>query len=792
VAAAVVLALVGMPFGNSNPDAFAHSPCDDASCSVQPQHLHIDAIPDNGTRPCVPIDDEATVAVDNPHEVAVCLEDYTAHGVAGFDLFMTNTQNLNFAPDPQGAEELANGGAGPDCTADKCVNDNPDINDGNDDVTGLKLGSNWDCTGGGNVRPRSETLPIRVTCLEDTISPDHDLTANPGLLATISFDAVGTGNDVVSFTPLALIVPSDVTGARQGSCGDVPDDLIGCFGATIHKVPDLSLTKSVVGSPVAGGPVDFLVTTTGTATSVVVWDDLDNSVAYDDGATDTANGGNVCDPVTNPTPGGPIPNAPTIPGGDSTYPEVVCGDDLGLWSAGTLNLASPDSVDIIADVPLSLAGKSVDNAAMLWPEDPNMENNVDTATADIADANVTINKTPDAATKSEGASITWLVVANSTGASPASNVVITDTVDANQSITSAVLTGASATAYDCAESGGNAFGGVTPTVTCTLDDGSGPALTAVSGTVTATVVTLVTGSAGNQCANTITAGWADPTVTVVCLPPTVRMEKDVDTDATTIIDATNLFLRKDAEGHFIPLVIYEIVSNPGNDPDGVGAFEFDLKYDNHIFDISIVPTDWLVRGYDNIRYTADDRTQSCAVTIINENDIRFGCVSTGPTPGQVTAGVAAIITLTPDADLINRLTPGQKNGVFSPILDEGCELADVLGDPLALVAGAQAPLAPGVLPGGQIAVCTDMGITVRILEGDLNLDCVVDALDQQAISFRYGSVFGNLYYQSWYDLEPWNKDYDIDIKDIQKVWGRQGSTCVNPVPDQDPLPLPDP
>ena len=66
---------------------------------------------------------------------------------------------------------------------------------------------------------------------------------------------------------------------------------------------------------------------------------------------------------------------------------------------------------------------------------------------------------------------------------------------------------------------------------------------------------------------------------------------------------------------------------------------------------------------------------------------------------------------------------------------------------------------------------------MRILEGDLNLDCAVNVLDEQAISFRYGATFGNLLYDPWYDLEPALKDYDIDIKDLQKVWGREGSTC---------------
>jgi hypothetical protein len=90
----------------------------------------------------------------------------------------------------------------------------------------------------------------------------------------------------------------------------------------------------------------------------------------------------------------------------------------------------------------------------------------------------------------------------------------------------------------------------------------------------------------------------------------------------------------------------------------------------------------------------------------------------------------------------------------------------------------------------MVEECSDVGITVRVLEGDLNLDCKVDLLDQQAIAFRYGSTIGMLLYDEWYDLEPALTDFDIDIKDLQKVFGRDGSTCQNPIPPQPPMPLP--
>ena len=81
-------------------------------------------------------------------------------------------------------------------------------------------------------------------------------------------------------------------------------------------------------------------------------------------------------------------------------------------------------------------------------------------------------------------------------------------------------------------------------------------------------------------------------------------------------------------------------------------------------------------------------------------------------------------------------------------------------------------------------------VTVRILEGDMNTDCTVDVTDDQMEAAHYAATFGSLLYDPWYDLEPALKDGDVDVKDLQKVFGRNGSTCAAPVPPQDPLPAP--
>jgi hypothetical protein len=163
--------------------------------------------------------------------------------------------------------------------------------------------------------------------------------------------------------------------------------------------------------------------------------------------------------------------------------------------------------------------------------------------------------------------------------------------------------------------------------------------------------------------------------------------------------------------------------------------------------------------------------------VVTENWILFGCVSTGPVGAGFTGGPAtlATVTLTPNEDLKFRLHPGNDNGVVRMVLDENCEVANTLGHPQ-----------PGSINGGLALECGDASITVRVLEGDLNLDCKVDGVDAQMIAGRYGTFFGNIYYDPWFDLEPALKDFDIDIKDLQKVFGRDGSTCAMPVPPQPP------
>jgi hypothetical protein len=249
------------------------------------------------------------------------------------------------------------------------------------------------------------------------------------------------------------------------------------------------------------------------------------------------------------------------------------------------------------------------------------------------------------------------------------------------------------------------------------------------------------------------------------------------------------------------------VPPPSGDYNGLGAYEFSVEYDNFVIQ-SVNPCDFVfgplngtegpgagaARGPvdeldesspENLDCTPDPgavNNGTCTMSIVLENIIHFGCATEGQNPpGPSGDFTLASLELVPHPDLNNDLFPGNNNGVLTVIKDNGCELVDTLGHPI-----------PGSINGGLTKLCRDLAVTIRILEGDLDLDCDVDTTDAQLIASRYGAFFGGLLYSKFFDLEPQFHDLDIDIKDVQKVFGRQGSTCQDPIPAQDPLPPPVP
>jgi hypothetical protein len=218
-------------------------------------------------------------------------------------------------------------------------------------------------------------------------------------------------------------------------------------------------------------------------------------------------------------------------------------------------------------------------------------------------------------------------------------------------------------------------------------------------------------------------------------------------------------------------------------PECLGAWEHQVRFDHKLFRIESVmdPDGWL---------ESEGRIANCTITVLGEDWILEGCITKddpaeeGMQLGPCGEGIIEQMLLIPQTnDLIYRgvFRPTKNNGLSTNIVDDNCEITDIYGEPMA-----------DVLPGQLTPVCGDLHITIRMLEGDTDLDCDVDVIDDAALAMRYGAIWGMLLYNQWYDLEgpllslP---DGDIDIKDLQFVFGRNYSTCQDPIPDDQDDPV---
>jgi hypothetical protein len=238
------------------------------------------------------------------------------------------------------------------------------------------------------------------------------------------------------------------------------------------------------------------------------------------------------------------------------------------------------------------------------------------------------------------------------------------------------------------------------------------------------------------------------------------------------------------------------LATPACTPEGLGAWENQIRFDHKFISLTKTPDNtWLFSGgrwggpvVPNPIPGGPDLVTGCYVTIVSEDSILEGCVSKddpntpGLQPGPEGSGLIERIIIVPNInDLVYRsdFRPTKDNGIVTDIVDDNCEVTDTLGEQI-----------PGTLPGQLTTVCGDAHITIRFLEGDEDLNCRIDVADDQALAFRYGSHLGSQLYDRWYDLEPKFSDDDIDIKDLQFVFGRNYSTCENPVPNDQGTPVP--
>jgi hypothetical protein len=243
VAGATALILVpmtvfGLPYGRFDPESFTHQytlPTNDNET-----HLHIDADATNGSRPCAPIDATANVIIGDTHTVGVCIETYEPNSIYSFEL------HVRYSGDPDATPPTNINVATEVADVAPALDDNPNANDGEG---ATMLGSGWDCTSFGILFPKGEdpstpnVADAVIVCNADLVSPDLDLAADPGLLATIEFTAGMTpGDDLIDFGPIDQRNANKVFDPRPGGgaarCGTAQAaDRVGCFGAVIHKTP---------------------------------------------------------------------------------------------------------------------------------------------------------------------------------------------------------------------------------------------------------------------------------------------------------------------------------------------------------------------------------------------------------------------------------------------------------------------------------------------------------------------------------------------------------------------------
>jgi hypothetical protein len=213
--------------------------------------------------------------------------------------------------------------------------------------------------------------------------------------------------------------------------------------------------------------------------------------------------------------------------------------------------------------------------------------------------------------------------------------------------------------------------------------------------------------------------------------------------------------------------------SPKGQPQTVAAFEFEVRFDQKWLCVNIEPGAY-VTGNPQMNWSCFILDKDSSLL---EGIARIGCVSVGKVPPSPASSLElARVIVRPMPEAYHLIIPNQDNRLPVQLLNQDCELADDQGHPIPQQG------------------CDDSDVTLRFLEGDVVSDCRVDVLDQQQLAARWLATVGNGLYNERMDLDPSGLqagmaagDGDIDINDIQFVFGRHGSTCTSPHPDQPPV-----
>jgi hypothetical protein len=302
-----------------------------------------------------------------------------------------------------------------------------------------------------------------------------------------------------------------------------------------------------------------------------------------------------------------------------------------------------------------------------------------------------------------------------------------------------------------------------------------------SDTVTVNCVAAPTATNTNTPAPTATA---TDTPTLVPIP---RMQKCNVADAVSTSCGTlqNVFLTR--QGTKIPpsrcvdgtngATLVERIHIPigGVDPKDptipreIGGFSFQVKYDPLKVCIDLEPGPGWTANPQQICTVEDSISAPTLQGIARINCVTLGKATLVDTDDPVNRILASIV-VRPQPEAYSQIIPNQDNGQAVQLNDEACKLTDLQGHAI------------------EVFSCEDADVTLRFLEGDVEPDCQVNTLDTQSIAFRWGATKGNLLFNDRFNLEPTiPRDQDIDVNDLQFVYGRFGSTCASPWPAQGPV-----
>jgi hypothetical protein len=769
-------------------------------------HIELDLVEDGPNTWCNPVQNDASVDLGAVHKVAICLSDATSSPGA-FNI------ELNYDAAKVGGVDLNS------CTDKPYNNDlgfdqNPDANEGTTVFSGSAgagaLGTGCDCASGtlnpptcnyNPDTPNPKTAFISCTCTASVTLPAGNGISSP--LAVVTFQANGTveGVDTLSFGTVAVYPYSGPVMLRCPSAN--------CYGADVHKVIPPTPTPpppecDIAAQGIAANPPSLNMKV-GAPPAIVdlsgTWKNLGHVTSGAGDATCAMGFAWGAEMLTS-TPGvfAPIPSGISLRMEPLGLPSQQGGGDVCLVCFGS-GVGKPIGDCLLGHGPF-------DNP----PVDPSQ----------------------------------WTYTVEPCDEGPFSAAFPMSTL--NGSCEDGIDNQPSAAGCDWAGFSALCTPATTPDPACRDVPAIGilplsPFVLAPGASVTPPIARevkiqcnergtypLVIFGSDVSATNVANGKLADPNpandvaftpLTVTCTKGP-EMVKDCDPNKEGIQDNCNLWLM-DTEfaGKTLPealpaaddngcvvadegkgcLAVDVWLKSADDEPDSndmdnekecLGAWEHQVRFDHKIIkfvnDLNPATIDTDQDGDADVSWLeSTGRIANCSYSVLTENWMLEGCLTKddpnveGVQVGPCGDGIIEKMLIVPQTqDLIYRgiFRPTKDNGVVTNIVDDNCEITDIYGEPMA-----------DTLPGQLTPVCGDLHITIRMLEGDLDLDCDVDVADDQAVAFRYGASWGLQLYDPWFDLEPKYADQDIDIKDLQFVFGRNYSTCQAPIPVDQAFPV---